>query len=430
MRELKTGDYARQIYRRIDECTTMILILPPKALDDCWDEKHWVRLEIARALRKKKTIIPLMLPGFSWPAQLPDDIKKVELCQGILVPHMSNYTGMYEKLKGMLGEVPTHVVQVVKETPQKERKIAEAEERPTLEDLTADQNAFACLLGLGVLLWMGAMTFIAFMIRPHFAAFVGGDWLFTRVTNWMAGHSIVEAWFLWAILTIVATVISVIAICQINKVKFLKSRKISALREEDKAKEDGDVFITLPALSSLTMDACQEALNKSKDPYILEPIQTEGTEMSYGVTLNTGRVTLYARDEQSPIQRLHHRFFIKKHSVNKEILYLYAGCESKNAIAILLNQGLHYVRKVGNLHQFRSSEHIVTLRLGFGVVQELEIVEGSSLNTPLMTAKPGRIKVFFADLMRGNLPISIIVAIGLVVLQILTAMLFMLIALV
>ena len=82
---MRSGTFDTQIFDAIDSCADVLLILPPNSLDRCVNEGDWVRTEIAYSLKKKKNIIPVIMEGFSWPEQLPDDIAKVGTCQGVTV---------------------------------------------------------------------------------------------------------------------------------------------------------------------------------------------------------------------------------------------------------------------------------------------------------------------------------------------------------
>jgi len=85
MESLHTGKFDDQLYKKIDECQYFIAVLPPNALDRCVSEDDWVRQEIARAIELKKTIIPILMPGFSFPKDLPEDISEIAAYQGFVV---------------------------------------------------------------------------------------------------------------------------------------------------------------------------------------------------------------------------------------------------------------------------------------------------------------------------------------------------------
>ncbi|MBR5301366.1 MAG: BspA family leucine-rich repeat surface protein [Clostridia bacterium] len=80
---LRAGQFNDELLNNIRMCKDFVLILSPHALDRCGDENDWVRKEIAEALRCKKNIIPVMLNGFTFPAQLPADIEAVRYQNGL-----------------------------------------------------------------------------------------------------------------------------------------------------------------------------------------------------------------------------------------------------------------------------------------------------------------------------------------------------------
>lgn len=71
MEELRSGQFNIKLYDTIDECDNFLLILPPNSLDRCVNTDDWLRLEIERAITKKKNIIPVVLDGFSF-SNIPD----------------------------------------------------------------------------------------------------------------------------------------------------------------------------------------------------------------------------------------------------------------------------------------------------------------------------------------------------------------------
>ena len=82
---LKGGYFDTRILEAIEDCRDFVLVLPPHALDRCTDEDDWVRNEIRHALRcgKDINIIPVILPGFEFPKDLPADIAPVTRYNGV-----------------------------------------------------------------------------------------------------------------------------------------------------------------------------------------------------------------------------------------------------------------------------------------------------------------------------------------------------------
>ena len=82
---MRAGAFDEQIYKAIDQCEDVLLVLPPNGLDRCRDEEDWVRKEIAYALKTGKNIIPLMMEGFVFPEELPKDIDTLSRKEGVKV---------------------------------------------------------------------------------------------------------------------------------------------------------------------------------------------------------------------------------------------------------------------------------------------------------------------------------------------------------
>lgn len=77
------GCFDERIYDAIEGCNDFVLVLPPNSLDRCVNDDDWVRNEIRHALKYNKNIIPVMLPGFFFPTDLPADIEKVAKYNGV-----------------------------------------------------------------------------------------------------------------------------------------------------------------------------------------------------------------------------------------------------------------------------------------------------------------------------------------------------------
>jgi hypothetical protein len=80
---LRAGDFNKELYDVIDQCNDFLIILSPDALDRCENEGDWVRNELSYALKKKKNIVPVLLRGFTFPDQLPEDINDVRFKNGL-----------------------------------------------------------------------------------------------------------------------------------------------------------------------------------------------------------------------------------------------------------------------------------------------------------------------------------------------------------
>lgn len=105
LESMRSGAFDEQIYKAIDQCSDILLVLPPNGLDRCQDEEDWVRKEIAYSLKTGKNIIPLLMEGFVFPASLPEDIAAVSKEEGVKVD--SHYfDAVMERLCSLLQSAP------------------------------------------------------------------------------------------------------------------------------------------------------------------------------------------------------------------------------------------------------------------------------------------------------------------------------------
>ena len=96
--DLPSGPFEEELYKRIDECTDVLVVLAPGSLDRCSDPKDWVRKEISYAIEANKNIIPIMIPGFSFDnVELPEELLPLKKCNGIEA-NMGYFPAVMEKL--------------------------------------------------------------------------------------------------------------------------------------------------------------------------------------------------------------------------------------------------------------------------------------------------------------------------------------------
>lgn len=77
--------FDRQLLQRIGENPNFVLILSPGALDHCNDTEDWLRREISQAIKSHRNIIPIIVPGFSFPKAdtLPEEIAELPRHQAV-----------------------------------------------------------------------------------------------------------------------------------------------------------------------------------------------------------------------------------------------------------------------------------------------------------------------------------------------------------
>ncbi len=106
LEKLVHGKFNVQLLDTISNCKAFVLVLPPDGLERCKNEDDWVRREIEHALHCNKTIIPVMLRDFSWPANLPESMKNVATYQGVQVKDLISIPSCLQKLEKYLSFVP------------------------------------------------------------------------------------------------------------------------------------------------------------------------------------------------------------------------------------------------------------------------------------------------------------------------------------
>lgn len=104
MDSLRSGRFDDQLYEVIEQCSNIIAVLAPNSLERCLsDPEDWVRKEISYAFKKKKTVIPLMMEGFCFPENLPQDIEQIKNSHG--VPSSARYfSGVVENIVKLIGQ--------------------------------------------------------------------------------------------------------------------------------------------------------------------------------------------------------------------------------------------------------------------------------------------------------------------------------------
>lgn len=98
---MRSGTFNTQIYAAIEACEDVLLILPPRGLDRCKDADDWVRLEVEHSIRCGKNIIPVMMRGFEFPADLPQSIAKVCDYEGVKV-YAEYFSAVIDRVEALL----------------------------------------------------------------------------------------------------------------------------------------------------------------------------------------------------------------------------------------------------------------------------------------------------------------------------------------
>ena len=98
---MRSGTFNTQILDAIVQCSDVLLVLPPNALDRCINEDDWVRQELAFALKHNKNIIPIMMRGFEFPKVLPADIDSIRNMEGVTASS-EYFDAVIDKIKSLL----------------------------------------------------------------------------------------------------------------------------------------------------------------------------------------------------------------------------------------------------------------------------------------------------------------------------------------
>jgi len=100
---LEKGDFDNELEQRVYDCKDFLLVLNPGVFDRFFDPESdpkddWVRQEIRCALENNKNIVPLILDGFVYPKNLPDDVKNITKKNAIDL-NPKHFEGAYAKMK-------------------------------------------------------------------------------------------------------------------------------------------------------------------------------------------------------------------------------------------------------------------------------------------------------------------------------------------
>lgn len=103
--DLRAGPFNTALLGEIEARSHLLVILTPGSLDRCAREDDWLRLEVAHALAHDKTVVPVMDKGFTWPGELPEDLKALPLCHG-LAPSHDLFDASMSKLVRLVNDEP------------------------------------------------------------------------------------------------------------------------------------------------------------------------------------------------------------------------------------------------------------------------------------------------------------------------------------
>ncbi len=110
---LRDGHFDKALLRYIENSTAVIVILSVNSLDRCTLESDWLHRELAHALQAKRRIIPVTMPGFSFPAKddLPEALQELDRHESINYSH-DHFTSVLTKLCRLIGR-PRHFAAIL-----------------------------------------------------------------------------------------------------------------------------------------------------------------------------------------------------------------------------------------------------------------------------------------------------------------------------
>jgi hypothetical protein len=101
--DVNSGFFDRTLLGHIEASSNFLLVLSPGALDRCTDPGDWLRQEIAHAITYQKNIIPVLLPRFTFPPVLSEDIAELPRHQTIEYSH-TLFAATLQKILFALGQ--------------------------------------------------------------------------------------------------------------------------------------------------------------------------------------------------------------------------------------------------------------------------------------------------------------------------------------
>ncbi|MCL2717704.1 MAG: TIR domain-containing protein [Lachnospiraceae bacterium] len=95
---LNSGSFNKKLLAVIENCNDMVVICSKNSFDRCINEGDWVRMEIAHAFKHDKNVVPIMLRGFSFPENLPEDIEEIQVQNRIDANNIEYFDAAIERL--------------------------------------------------------------------------------------------------------------------------------------------------------------------------------------------------------------------------------------------------------------------------------------------------------------------------------------------
>jgi outer membrane protein assembly factor BamB len=87
--DLRSGHFDAALLEQIEAAPGFLVVLSPGSLDRCAEPGDWLCREISHALSTQRTIVPLLMPDFDYPAAdtLPEQIRPILTFNGVRYSH-------------------------------------------------------------------------------------------------------------------------------------------------------------------------------------------------------------------------------------------------------------------------------------------------------------------------------------------------------
>jgi hypothetical protein len=112
--DIRRGHFDTALFTTIAESPNFLVILSPHALDRCVIEADWLRREITQAIATGRNIIPIIMPGFEFPRELPESIRDLSRRQGIEYSHTLLKTTIDKILDGAVEFHPSPMARLMR----------------------------------------------------------------------------------------------------------------------------------------------------------------------------------------------------------------------------------------------------------------------------------------------------------------------------
>ncbi len=198
------------LLQQIQQIPNFLVILHSGALDQCADPQDWLRQEIGYALRNGRKIIPVMLPGFVYPQNLPEDVRALMAYQGIEY----NLRAFEPMLAGIVSSINSAQVAPPQQASSPQQVAQPQYFAAAPPPMTP---AFAPVVASASFNWMLAgLLFLAEWLPTIPLSVVGSSGVIFRTLGYSLGESLLVALGTTIIWQMVRNPVAIPALCGLN----------------------------------------------------------------------------------------------------------------------------------------------------------------------------------------------------------------------